>query len=172
MTVVPVTSQEPPLVPPPPSFSHSSTLRQLQGTPQASLGLLLSCHCVGQVLQLARTTSTTSCGQERQEAAEVLSDVGPVEGQASLEYTEVGNFYIHLCVYICMWSKLSCVNISMWTIYMVQVVVMCVSAYCPYVYNNRSYIVGKKRWCLRLKVSPCRFLSWQFEWGAKREFSH
>ena len=100
MTVVPVTSQEPPLPPHPLSFSHLSTLGQSQGTPQASLGLLLSCRRARQLLQLAQKTGTACWGQEVREPAELLRDVGPVERQAPLEYTEVGNFYIHLCVFI------------------------------------------------------------------------
>lgn len=97
MTVVPVTSREPPLSPPPPPVSHWSTLGQSQAT-QASLGLLLPHRCAGQLLQLARKTGTACCGQE---LAELLKDVGPVERQAPLEYAEVGNFYIRLCVCIC-----------------------------------------------------------------------
>lgn len=76
--------------------------------------------------------------------------------------------FIYACVYVSVVQVVMC--ICLWTIYMVQVVVMCVSAH-PYVYNNRDYIVEKQRCCLRLKHSPCWFLSWQFEWGAEEEFS-
>lgn len=89
------------LFPPLHLFPHSSRLGQSQGTPQASLCLLLSCHRAGRLMQLAGKTSTACRGQEVREPAELLRDVGPVERQASLEYTEVGNFYICLRVYIC-----------------------------------------------------------------------
>lgn len=123
------------LFPPTPFFCLWSTLGQSQGTPQASLGLLLSCHRAGQLLQLARKTSTTCWGQEVRELAELLRDVGPVERQASLEYTEVGSFYICLCVYV----------------YVVQAVVMCVWACCPYVYNKRAYVVEKQKMLFKVK---------------------
>lgn len=106
MTVVPVTSREPPLPSfSPSSFFHLATLGQSQGTPQASLDLLPSCLHAGQLLKLTRKSATVCWGQE---PAELFGNVGPVERQASLEYTKVGSF----CVYMCDPRCHVCISIS------------------------------------------------------------
>lgn len=112
MTVVPVTSQEPPLPSfSPPSFFRLATLGQSQCTPQASLDLLLSCLHAGHLLKLTRKWDTGCWGQE---PAELLRNVGSVERQAPLEHTKVGSFHVCWCTYICVPQVVMCAFISLW----------------------------------------------------------
>lgn len=86
-----------------PSLPHIffllATLGHSQGTPHASLDLLLSCLLAGQLQKLTRKSDTAYWGQE---TAELLRNVGPVERQTSLEYTKVGSFHeCWLHMYLC-----------------------------------------------------------------------
>lgn len=114
MTVVSVTSQEPPLSFFSPSyFFLLATLGHSQGTPHASLDLLLSCLPAGQLQKLTRKSDTAYWGQE---TAELLRNVGPVERQTSLEYTKVGSFHECWCICICVVRVVMCVFVALWAI--------------------------------------------------------
>lgn len=99
MTAVPVTSQEPPL-PPPPSFFPLKPTGAATGHTHLKPARVYCFPAVvpGSSCSRQESWAPRVGGQEVQELSKDLRDVGPVERQASLEYTEVGNFYIYIFV--------------------------------------------------------------------------